>query len=30
MGKVMATVKQVLAGRAEMAAVSQQVKAKLS
>lgn len=30
MGKVMATVKQALAGRAEMAAVSQQVKAKLS
>ena len=30
MGKVMATVKQTLAGRAEMAAVSQQVKAKLS
>lgn len=30
MGKVMATVKQVLTGRAEMAAVSQQVKAKLS
>lgn len=30
MGKVMATVKHALAGRAEMAAVSQQVKAKLS
>lgn len=30
MGKVMATVKQALAGRAEMAAVSQQVKTKLS
>lgn len=30
MGKVMATVKQALAGRAEMAMVSQQVKAKLS
>jgi uncharacterized protein len=30
MGKVMATVKQALAGRAEIAAVSQQVKAKLS
>lgn len=30
MGKVMATVKQALAGRAEMAMVSQQVNAKLS
>lgn len=30
MGKVMAAVKQALAGRADMAAVSQQVKAKLS
>jgi uncharacterized protein YqeY len=30
MGKVMATVKQALAGRAEMSQVSQRVKAKLS
>lgn len=30
MGKVMASLKQALAGRADMAAVSQQVKAKLS
>ena len=30
MGKVMATLKQSLAGRAEMSAISQQVKAKLS